>query len=182
MEALQKISRKLLQNYKGKILDIIAFGSSVREKFRPGDIDIAVVLKSVAEQDLGNLRKEAEKIFTIPVHLNLYRLEDIYCSEIYRTFLEEGVSLVDLKPLHQKMGLESGSIFSVDVRHLPKSKKVLFSYALHGKQKRAGALSAAGGREVGRAVFYIPISHVDEFKEFLELWKAEFFMMKILKE
>lgn len=90
--------------------------------------------------------------------------------------------MVDLKPLHQKIGFESGSIFSIDIRDLPKSKKVLFSYALHGKKKMAGALSSAGGREIGRAVFYIPISHVDKFKEFLEFWKAEFFMMKILKE
>lgn len=182
MEALQKISKKLYQSYKEKILDIIVFGSSVRGKMSPRDVDVAILIKDTGEHELSALRAEFEKMFTVPAHLNLYRMEDIFFSDALKPFLEEGISLRDMKPVHQKIGFESGSIFSVEVKHLQKSKKVLFSYALHGKKNLEGILHKVKGKTIGRAVFYIPAGHTDEFKEFLELWKAEFFMMKVLKD
>ena len=95
--------------------------------------------------------------------------------------IDEGISLIDNKQLYQKLGYESGAIFSLNLTKLDKSKKVLFSYALHGKKDREGILKNMEGKEIGRAVVFIPIKYVDDFKEFLETWNINFYMMKILK-
>ena len=47
---------------------------------------------------------------------------------------------------------------------------------------KKGVLDSMKGTEIGKAVFYIPISHLDDFKSFLEQWNVNFYMMKILKE
>ncbi|MBI4155124.1 hypothetical protein HY498_03500, partial [Candidatus Woesearchaeota archaeon] len=119
--------------------------------------------------------------FDKKVHLNLLIIETLLQNILFKTLLEEGISLIDQKPLHKKLGYESGYIFSINLIKLNKSKKVLFSYTLHGKKRREGILRSLNGREIGRAVFFIPIEYAERFKEFLELWNVDFYMMKILK-
>jgi len=181
MENYLKSSKKLYQNYKDKIIDIIIFGSSVKRKYSPIDIDIAIILKNVKESEFIYLIEKFNAYFDKKVHLNLLAVETLLQNLLFKTLLEEGISLIDQKPLHIKLGYESGYIFSLNLTKLNKSRKVLFSYALHGKKKQEGILSNTKGKEIGRAVFFIPIEYTEKFKEFLEFWNVNFNVMKILK-
>jgi len=181
MEILVKNSKKLYQKYKETIVDIVLFGSMAKNKFRPNDIDIAVILKNTKESELISLREKFDKFFDKETHLNLIITETILGNPLFKTLIDEGISLIDNKQLYQKLGYESGAIFSLNLTKLDKSKKVLFSYALHGKKDREGILKNMEGKEIGRAVVFIPIKYVDDFKEFLETWNINFYMMKILK-
>ncbi|MBI4155139.1 nucleotidyltransferase domain-containing protein, partial [Candidatus Woesearchaeota archaeon] len=58
MENYLKSSKKLYQNYKDKIIDIVLFGSSVKGKYSPADIDIAIILKNVKESEFIILIKK----------------------------------------------------------------------------------------------------------------------------
>ena len=176
-----KSSKKLYQNYKDKIIDILLFGSSVKGKSSPNDVDIAIILKNTKEQEIISLIGKFSVYFNKDAHLNLVIIETILQNPILKTLLEEGISLIDQKQLHNKLGYESGYIFSLDLTKLNKSKKVLFSYALHGKKEQKGILKNLNCKLVGRAVFFIPINYVEEFKAFLELWNVDFFIMKVLK-
>jgi len=181
MEILVKNSKKLYQNYKNNIMDIVLFGSMAKNKFKPTDIDIAIILKNTKEPEILNLREKFEKHFDREIHLNLIIIETILGNSLFKILIDEGISLIDNKPLHQKLGYESGAIFSLNLTKLEKSKKVLFSYALHGKKGREGMLKKMDGKEIGRAVVFIPVKYLDDFKEFLEIWNIDFYMMKILK-
>jgi len=182
MQSLTKSSKKLYQDYKNKIIDILLFGSIVKSKFKISDIDIAIILKNVKEIEILNLMKNISLYYkNEKIHLNLLLVENILNNPLFKTLLEEGVSLIDNKPLHVKLGYNSGSIFSLNLTKLSKSKKVLFSYALHDKKDKKGILHRFNGKEIGRAVFFIPIDFIDEFKEFLEIWNVDYYVMKVLK-
>ena len=181
METLPKNSKKLYQEFKNKIIDIVLFGSSAKNKPIPEDIDIAVLLKNTKESELPALIEKFSRFFEKNVHLNLLLIETLLDSQLFKTLLDEGISMLDTKALHQKLGYESGAIFGFNLTQLTKSKKVLFSYALHGKKNSEGMLKRAGGKELGRAVIFIPVHQIDEFKSFFELWNINFYMTKVLK-
>ena len=181
MEILAKNSKKLCLRYKDKIVDVVLFGSMAKNKFKPRDIDIAVILKDTNESEILDLREKFDKYFDKEIHLNLVIIGTIFGNPLFKTLVDEGISLIDSKPVYQKLGYESGAIFSLNLTKLEKSKKVLFSYALHGKKDREGILKSTNGKEIGRAVVFIPVKFIGEFKEFLENWNVDFYMMKILK-
>jgi len=180
MESSIKNSKKLYQSYKDRIADIVLFGSSVKNKLNPNDIDIAVILKNTKETEFLDLMKEFSSFFDKKVHLNLILIETILNNTLFKTLLNEGVSLLDNKPLHEKLGYESGAVFSINLTRLEKSRKVLFYYALHGKNDQEGILKKNKGRLIGRSVVFIPIRFIDDFKAFLEGWKIDFYKMDIL--
>lgn len=177
---MKKSSKKLYQKYKNRIVDIFVFGSFIKGKFRPADIDLAVILKSTKQSELLTIRKKFDFYFSEKVHLNLILIENLLDNALFKTLLEEGYSLLNNNFLYIRLDYKSGAIFSFDLSKLKKSKKVLFSYALHGKKKESGILSNLNGKEIGKAVIFIPIDCMDEFKQFLELWNVEYYMMKVL--
>ena len=177
---MKKSSKKLYQKYRDRIVDIFVFGSFVKGKFKPADIDLAIVLKNTKQSELLTIRKKFDSYFIKKVHLNLILVENLLSNMMLRTLLEEGYSLLNNNFLYKRLDYKSGAIFSFDLSKLKKSKKVLFSYALHGKKKESGILSKLNGKEIGKAVIFIPIDQMDEFKQFLELWNVEYYMMKVL--
>jgi len=177
---LKKSSKKVSARYKTKIVDILLFGSFARSKSRPGDIDIAVVLKDISQKDLLLLQKDIRKLYPDDVHLNLIRIVDLLYSSMLRTLIQEGTSLLDSRRFNHKIGYESKIIFSISLADLEKSRKVLFYYALKGKGKNKGMLEESDGEEIGRAVYIIPINKSDEFREFLDNWNVEFLSKNIL--
>ena len=171
--------KKLLRKYK-EINDIYIFGSFVKGKFKPTDIDLAIVLKNTKQSELLTIRKKFDFYFSEKVHLNLILMENLFNNALFKTLLEEGYSLLNNNFLYERLDYKSGAIFSFDLSRLKKSKKVLFSYALHGKKKESGILSRLNGKRIGKAVIFIPVDYMDEFKQFLELWNVEYYMMKVL--
>src|SRR3989344_8035899 len=99
-----KSSKKLYQNYKDKIIDILLFGSSVKGKYNPKDIDIAIILKNTKEPEIISLIGKFGIYFNKETHLNLVIIETILQNPLLKTLLEEGISLIDQKQLHNKLG------------------------------------------------------------------------------
>ena len=181
MEVLKESSKRLYQDYKERIIDILLFGSFIKNKLKPEDIDIAVLLKNTKQKELLILREKFASFFEVKVHLNLIMIEDILENALFKALLEEGFSLMNDKPLSERIGYSSGAVFNFNLKKLQNSKKVLFSYALHGKKNENGVLNKTNGKGIGKGVVFIPPQFIDEFKEFLELWNVDYYMMKILK-
>ena len=163
-------------------MDIVLFGGFAKGKFDSLDIDLAIILKYTKEKELFDLMKKFSAFFSKDVHLNLVLIETALNNPLLKTLINEGISLIDSNPLYKKIGYESGAIFSLNLTKLKKSTKVLFSYALHGHKNNEGELKRTKGKEIGRAVMFIPSQFIDEFKQFLELWDVEFYFMKVLKD
>lgn len=181
MENLMKNSNKLYQDYKDKIVDIILFGSFAKNKSKPNDIDVAVILKNTKEAEFLTLMKKFGDFFDKKVHLNLILIETIFTNPLFKILLNEGVSLLNDKPLYERFGYESGAVFSINLTKLEKSRKVLFYYALHGKKEQEGILKKNGGKLIGRSVVFIPVKFIDDFKAFLEGWNVDFYRMDVLR-
>jgi len=176
---LKKSSSRIYQKYKDTIVDIILFGSAVKGSLKPNDIDVAVILKKTDEYQLADLRSEFN--FENSVHLNLVLMENIFDTPLFKVLLSEGISLLDGKTLRAKLGVDAGTIFSVNLVKLQKSKKVLFYYALQGKKGIGGLLENVKGKLIGRSVVFIPVEYVAEFKDFLESWNVDYYRMDVLR-
>src|SRR3989344_6669611 len=109
MEILKENSKRLYQDYKEKIIDILLFGSFIKNKLKPEDIDIAVLLKNTKQKELLVLREKFASFFEVQVHLNLIMIEDILENALFKTLLEEGTSLISGIPLYKKIGYSSGA-------------------------------------------------------------------------
>jgi predicted nucleotidyltransferase len=181
LQDLKKNSLKLLKDYRDIIVDVIAFGSYVRNKYSPNDVDIAILFKNTNQKELLELRPKLKSRFPENIHLNLILLDDLFYSELLKTFIEEGVSLVKGGTIQDLLGYSSNIIYSISLKKLEKTKKVLFYYALKGNKLNEGLLKKLNGTEIGRSVLLIPISKADEFKEFLENWNVEYKAIRVLK-
>ena len=178
MESLKKNSKILFNKYKDKIIDIVLFGSYAKGKIKPEDIDICIILKN-KDDFAENLYSEFRDLFGEDAHYNWLSVSSLFEESLTSTLLEEGFSLIKDKPLHESLGYSSSYIFSFNLRNLSNGRKVLFSYALHGKNKE-GILSKLKGRVFGKAVVIIPIVHSEEFREFLETWEVQYESRRVL--
>ena len=55
MEILAKNSKKLYLRYEDKIVDVVLFGSVAKNKLKPKDIDVAIILKNTKESEILDL-------------------------------------------------------------------------------------------------------------------------------
>jgi hypothetical protein len=73
-------------------------------------------------------------------------------------------------------------IFTYSIDHLAQKDKVLFYYALKGRDGKSGILGSKGIIQMGRTVVLVPASLAEEFSEFLEHWKCSSKKREILLE
>ncbi len=181
LQRLKKSSKGLCRKYKNKVVDVLLFGSAIKGKFEPEDIDIAIILRNTKQEELIKERNEIAKFFDKKVHLNLILIETLIENPIFKTLIEEGYSLLSSKKLCYRLGYESAVIFMFGLKKLSNSKKVLFSYALHGKNGREGMIQKTNSKELGKAVILTPTEKQEEFKSFLDSWQIDYRIMMVLK-
>ena len=180
LESLERSLKTLLKNYQNEISDAVIFGSALKEKSKPGDVDICILFKRIAQEKVGKILSKMKNEIPKNVHMSWIFVDEMLTSQLSKTLIEEGYSLSREKFLHEIIGYDSGVIFSFKLDNLEKNKKVLFSYALHGKNTEGGMLKMANGLELGRAVVLIPVEKSEDFREFLEGWSVNFKMRKVL--
>lgn len=161
-------------------MDIFLFGSFLKGKFRPRDIDVCVVFKKCDYRLPKKIYHEFKKIFGERVHYNWILCDEIFNASLFPTLIEEGYSLIHDYSLNKKLGYDSFIIFSYNLKGFSASKKVLFSYALHGKGRRKGIIEEVKGEILGRNAVLIPKRHSEEFREFLETWKVDYYAKNVL--
>ncbi len=182
LEFLKSKSKKFAKQHE--LMDIILFGSSVRGKIEPKDIDIILIsheknIKKNLEvlQEFRNIlknkiSKEDTKIINI---------EELFESNLLarQGILIEGISLVYDRPLSNIMGFAGYSLFSYKLKNLNNTEKTKFIYSLIGRNKK-GIIKKLKGVQIGKGAVMIPIENSEVFKEFLEKWEIKYNMRKIL--
>jgi hypothetical protein len=73
-------------------------------------------------------------------------------------------------------------LFTYSIDHLEQKDKVLFYYALKGRDGKSGMLANKQIIQVGRTVLLVPKSMDSEFSEFLSHWKCVFHRKEIFLE
>ncbi|MFQ6052044.1 MAG: nucleotidyltransferase domain-containing protein [Methanosarcinales archaeon] len=186
----EKTGRTIKEFYslnKEKIFDVILYGSSVRGKGIPRDIDILIIFKKELRQDEYydlpyELRKKLEKL-DLNVDVKGKTLEEIFDPNFLArsSIFLEGYSLLKREFLVEELGFRGYTMFNYSLENLPQSKKIGFRYALKGRNGN-GVLQTLNGKHIGSGTILIPVENTEEFKSFLERWNVNFKESRILQE
>lgn len=177
---MKRTSKRLSKKYRNNIVDIFLFGSALKGKRKPGDIDLYVILKCADDKLVQEIYRDFREGFGKGAHFNWIPSERLLEDLVFVTVIEEGVSLISGEALSRRMGYEPGLIFTFSLSNLGPSKKVLFSYALHGKDGKEGLLARTHGKVLGKGVIFVPMRFTEPAREFMEFWNADYSAKKVL--
>jgi hypothetical protein len=172
---LQSLSRRVCKGEKA-VFDIVLFGSSVKEKSRPGDIDLCIIFSQDAGQQDVKRISDAFK----GCHVEHLLLSELYKEPLWQTLIHEGYSMVNGKSIHEMLGFGSRMLFTYNLEKLAAVRKSVFSHAMFGRDGKSGALGQAKGKALGRGCITAPTESSEKIREFLETWEVEYSVMKIL--
>ena len=177
MAELRRNLLKVLKSYDNFLWDIIVFGSFTKGKNRPSDIDVAAVIKDGNLVTVEKISSEIESV-SDNIHFNWVFLRELEKYPLWITLMLEGFSIRNNKKLSDVLGYKTGVIFSYNLSRLKNRSK--FSHALSGRGKAQGELQESDGEVIGKGVVLIPIEKSDSFKEFLDYWKIDYKMRRVI--
>jgi len=157
MKKLVKKLKKLLNN---NVLDLVIFGSFIKNKLDPKDIDIAAIIRE--RVDIAKLKKSLTEIDK-KIHLQVVSLED-YDKFIWLTLIREGYSVKHNKYLYELYNIKPVVLFKYDLRKLTLSNKVMFERAIKNFKDI---------EKLSNRVVLVPISLSGEFRSFLRRWNID---------
>jgi len=158
MESSQERWRKLLED--PEVIDVLFFGSSVRGKAHPGDVDVCVLWNREKKHIEGGISKNYEELF-MPEFL---AREDI---------LADAISLRLGKKLSEAFGYSSFAGFIYSLRSRDYNERAKFHAAFRKVSEELGMLRFRG-------FALVPVSSSEKFKEFLKYWKVPFREVRLL--
>jgi len=157
-----------------EVWDILLYGSSVKGKEKPKDLDIAVITKEGNSFDVAFRLKTLLEEELPPESLDVkgFLLEELFDENNLVGFalLVEGYSLLRGRFVHEELNAGGYFLFRFSYSHLPQNEKVRFLYAYRGRGKNPGALQQTGSIELAPGVVLVPVREFYRFKSFLSLW------------
>ncbi len=164
--------RKLLKKYN-LVYDFIIFGSSVKNKMEPRDLDIAAISQSADAALIGEIKTAIDKEIK-GVHLQVISYEDFIKSKLPYYILSEGYSVKDCSFLPEKLKIERKVLYSFDLRGLTQVQKVMFNKGLKS------ILESRKAEKVGKGALLVSFKSSGEIEDFFKEWqrkirKKEFF-------
>lgn len=176
---------KLRNNLKkliNDVDDIIVFGSIVRGKNKPQDIDVVVVFKNKVNKNMEyKIRKELEKNYnniSIISKTKKYLLSNDFDAR--EGVLFEGISLLSGEMINNNYGFSSLGMFKYNFKGWDQLKKTKFYYALNGRADHKGILESLECIKLSDNLILAPLNKVESVKEFLDSWNIEYKYIPIL--
>ena len=172
-------TKEFYESNKEEVLDIVLFGSAIKGKEKPADIDILVVYKAHINLDLSyKLKKKLSFVGEIETTSKTYAqlFEPSFLAR--EVFLNEGYSLIKRKFLHEGLGYSSLVLYKYDLTGLNKTKRMQFYYSLYGRTGK-GMLEELRSFKFSENLILTPITESERMKEYLQKW-AQFIEIPIL--
>ena len=170
LKNLSLIENKLKKYLKDKeILDIIVFGSAVKGKAFPGDIDIAVITNKTSIEISG-------------FHASILNPKDFFINppSLIHTLLREGYSLKNKCSFSQIYKFSNKVLFKYELVNLKPSLKVKIVNILRGKNKEKGLVKENNGEWLANQIFTVPVENENIFEKFFLNFKIKFKKFYIL--
>lgn len=161
---LKKSLKKLLKTYK-EAKDFIIFGSLVKGKYAPKDIDIALVTD---KEDISFVGEVKDQLNIKNLDVEIIKPEEIYQTRLGLALITEGFSIKNNKFLREKLNLFPMKIYTYKIKNLTQTKKVLFGRGLNYIIKDAKAV------RLGAGSIMVPIENSNKFEDFLETWNLKY--------
>jgi predicted nucleotidyltransferase len=174
--------KRFFNKNKEVLLDIILFGSSVKGKEKPNDIDILLLYKSSKNIDVSYaLKKTIEaKGYYIEITDKTYNelLNPNFIAGI--SIISEGYSLVYNKFLFEGLGYLSFNLFKYELKQFNKSERMRFYYSLYGRNNEKGMLKILNSIKFSDSIILCPVENVERMKEYFDTWKLKYVEFPIL--
>ena len=177
---LSKIYRIYEEN-ENEILDIVIFGSFVKGKDKPKDIDVLLIYKSKINAELShNIKKEFEA-FNLEVDLVSKAYNDLFKSAFVarESYLSEGYSLVQKNFIAGGLGFKPMILLKYDISNLNKSERMRFYYSLYGRNAE-GMIEKLKLFKFSERILISPVDESEEAKEYLDSWGIKYLEVPVL--
>jgi len=170
---------------KYAVFDIVIFGSAVKGKIEPEDIDVALIFNNESLEKRMQLSHEFKNILkskVTKVHIESINLSDFFEVSFFarQGIIMEGHSLIHKTSLSKRLGFESFSLFSYTLKNLNLSKKTSFTYSLIGRNKILGMIKKTNAKPLGKGAVIVPIENSIIFEEFMKRWNVNYTKKNIL--
>ncbi len=173
------LKKKWNRQWKANVVDILLFGSAVKGRSNPNDIDLCIVFRDKVD---FSIVKEAESILGDKFHISSLIVDNFFTNihSLAKTVLFEGKSILTNKTLTKSLGFDSSLFFSYNLSKEDNSKKVRFVYLLRGRGNDLGLVKRWGGEFVSNNAFILPVDRDNETQEVFDSWKVNFKRKRLL--
>jgi predicted nucleotidyltransferase len=158
LEILSLAKNKLKKFIQDKeIEEVLLFGSAVKGKADPNDIDVALITKKEIKPEIKGF------------HISIINPEDFYKNppSLINTLMREGYSLKKNAPLAEKYGFINKLLFTYELRGLKESVKVKVVNLLRGINGKSGFVKENNGEWLSNGVFIVPLEAERIIERFL---------------
>lgn len=165
-----RVCKYFFKKYKKEIKDIVLFGSLVRGKIKPEDIDILIIFKTKINKNIEYALKNLLLKYTQKISL-LSKTEKEYIEPSFdarESILFEGYSLINSRFLSGDFGFISFGLFFYDTRNMTNVKKTKFYYALNGRRSIKGLIDEWNAIKISNNIIAVPLNKIELAKEFFE--------------
>ncbi len=169
--------RKIVKKYD--LEDIIIFGSFVKGKTKPEDIDICLIFKeNINLETIRNIQYELDNRF----HISSLTTDNFFNKKhnLAQTLLFEGISAKLGQRLGELYSLDSYGLYYYDISGMKKSDKVRFVYLLKGRIKGEGIVNGFKGKFLVNGCFIVPVEKDSEMLEIMNKWNVKFSRKMVL--
>lgn len=158
-----------------QLIDIILFGSAVRGKERPRDIDILLLVRGAARIGPAYELRKALAAAGIKAEVVTKNWRDLLSPRFLprEGILAEGWSWALKRQLAAGWGYAPFALFKYSLKGFSASKRIRFHYALEGRGPRPGIIRSLGAIKFTTAVVLVPITQAEPFRRFLADWGIE---------
>ena len=166
------------KNWK-EVVDILIFGSSVRGKSVPADIDVCIVFRNAVEI---NILKKVQNILGEKYHVSALTVDNFFTKPhtLAATMLLEGKSILSGRKFSDTFSARPWILYSYDISKEPAATKVRFVYLLRGRNKSQGIVESWKGQFIAHNVFIIPLEKDSDAQEVFNTWKIKHSRRRIM--
>ena len=150
---------------KYQLYDIIIFGSSVKSKDKPQDLDLVLITKNKNVEMVGDFKAE---IKNIKLDIELLLPEEIYQTRLGYILISEGFSIKNNKFISDLIGVKAQKLYIYEIKELSQSAKVSFGRGL------LLIIKKVQGEKLGAGVVKIPLEMSGKFEDFLDSWNLKY--------
>jgi predicted nucleotidyltransferase len=178
---LKKTLKKVIEKEK-EVHDIVVFGSAIRGKEKPRDIDVLVIFKKNVNKEIEyQIRKEIGKRYeTVSIiSKTVITLFDA-AFDARESILFEGKSLLTGATMGEQYGYAPLGMFKYRFKEWSKLQKTKYYHALNGRNGKKGVAQGLGCVKLSDGIILVPLHNIEEFRSFLKLWKLEFLYIPAL--
>lgn len=173
------LKNKLKEHINKELVDVVLFGSAVKGKTKPKDIDICLIFKENIDLSLV---KEINTKLGENIHVSSLTVKNFFNKKhsLAQTLLFEGISLISEKKITDVYSLKSYSLYYYDLSKMDKSSKVRLVYVLKGRKGEDGLVKKFDGAFLVPGCFIVPVDKDYEIKEVMDKWKVNYKRKRIL--